>query len=212
MHGTIPKQFIEVAGKPIIAYTLERFENHPSIDRILTVCIKGWENVVWNLAKNYSILKLCKVVTGGDSALSSIKKGVDAVDCTDDDIIIIHDGVRPLVDAASIDSVISDCQIYGGAISAVPLVEHIVYEGKSRTDIHYIPRENAFRAITPQAYRYAKIRDAFQKAEQTGIGMHSAFIGTMMMDLGETVCLSKGSDRNVKITEHKDLVYFKSEL
>lgn len=206
MESVIPKQFIEVNGKPILGYTIERFQNHSSIDAIIIVSISGWKDFILKLAAERGYTKVSSVVEGGDSALASIKKGVESIDCKDDDIIIIHDGVRPLVDSSSIDAVLADCKQYGCAISSVPLIEHIAYVGKSRTDVHYIPRENAFRTITPQAYRYSVIRNAVEKAER--LGLNSAFIGTLMMDLGEPVCLSKGSEKNIKITDPKDLVFF----
>lgn len=212
MAADIPKQFIEVDGKPILAYTIEKFERHPAIDSIYIVCIAGWEDYVRDFVGTLGFRKVQGIVTGGDSALSSIKKGMDALPCSSDDIVVVHDGVRPLVDAASIDAVIADCSICGGAISSFPLTEHIVYADGHQTDLKYIPRENAFRTITPQAYKYGKVIRAYQKAEETGIGKNSAFIGTMMMDLGEPVCLSKGSEKNIKITDPRDLIYFKSEL
>lgn len=212
MEREIPKQFIEVAGKPILAYTLDRFQKHPMVDKIVVVCVHGWEEYTSEMAGRFGFSKLTQVVTGGDSALSSIRKGVDAVQGCDDDIVIVHDGVRPLVDAASIDAVIADARIYGGAISSVPLVEHIVHQGDRRQDVSYIARENAFRTLTPQAYRLANLIAAYRKAEATGVGFRSSFIGTMMMDLGEPVVLSRGSERNIKITDPKDLVYFESML
>lgn len=210
MEREIPKQFIEVGGKPILAYTLDRFQKHPVVDEIVVVCVSGWEDYTRKMAEKYGFSKMTGVVTGGDSALSSIRKGVEAIQGSDDDIVIVHDGVRPLVDVASIDAVIADCKVYGGAISSVPLVEHIVHQGANRQELNYIPREKAFRTLTPQAYRLGNIIAAYRKAETTGIGLQSSFIGTMMMDIGEPVVLSRGSERNIKITDPKDLVYFES--
>lgn len=212
MGAEIPKQFIEVHGKPILAYTLERFEKHSEIDAIEVVCIQGWEEQVRDYSTKYGITKLKSVVTGGNSALESIKIGVDNLHANDQDIIMIHDGVRPLVDDQTISNVISDCQQYGGAIAAIPLVEHIFYMGDNRTDLHYIPRENAFRTVTPQAYKLSKIRSAFKKSYETGVGKDSPFIGILMMDVGEEVCLSKSSDNNIKITDPKDVTFFKAEF
>ena len=212
MGSSIPKQFIEVGGKSILAYTIEQFEKHRGIDKIVVVCMPEWEEYIWTQARLFGFSKLEKMVSGGESALESIKNGIAALDCAQDDIIVIHDGVRPLVDEASIDAVLEDCRVYGGAISAVPLIEHVVYIGEDRTDLHYIPRENAYRTITPQAYKYGLILKAFKKSEETGIGRNSAFIGTMMLDLGEKVCLSKGNEKNIKITSPKDLVYFQSSV
>ena len=212
MGAEIPKQFIEVHGKPILAYTLERFEKHSEIDAIEVVCIQGWEEQVRDYSTKYGITKLKSVVTGGNSALESIKIGVDNLHANDQDIIMIHDGVRPLVDDQTISNVISDCQQYGGAIAAISLVEHIFYMGDNRTDLHYIPRENAFRTVTPQAYRLSKIKSAFKKSEETGAGKDAPFIGILMMDVGEEVCLSKSSDNNIKITDPKDVTFFKAEF
>ena len=208
MGSEIPKQFLEVNGKPIIAYTIERFEAHPAIDKIVVVCISGWESYVLRMTQERDYKKLCQVVTGGESALESIRKGVGAIPFSDDDILVIHDGVRPLVDDSSISAVIEDCREYGAAVSSVPLVEHIVMLGKRRTDVHYIPRENTFRTMTPQAYRFATINRALQKAEGKEVSQKASYIGTLMMDLGEPLCLSKGSDINIKITNPKDLIYF----
>lgn len=212
MESEIPKQFIEIEGKPLLAYTMERFQNHPLVDRIIVASISGWEGYIMEFSQKYGVTKLFKVIPGGKTALESIRNGIDAIEGSSCDIVIIHDGVRPLVDEKSITNVIEDCEQWGGAISAVPLIEHVVYIGDSPTDLHYIPRENAFRTITPQAYKLGNLLRAYKKADETGIGKNSAFIGTMMMDLGEPVCLSKGSAKNIKITEPKDLVYFKTLL
>lgn len=210
MGKEIPKQFIEVDGKPILAYTIEKFQRHNAIDTIVVVCVPGWESRVLSMADQYGFSKLSHVIPGGETALASIRNGVDVLTCRDDDIVIVHDGVRPLVDNLSIDTVIEDCKRYGGAISSIPLIEHIVYEGHNRTDLRYIPREKAFRTITPQAYKYAKIVSAYKKAEETGMAKTSSFIGTMMLDVGEKVCLSKGSEDNLKITTPVDLIHFKT--
>lgn len=210
MGATIPKQFIEVNGKPILAYTLEIFERHPLVDGIAVVCIEGWEDRVSAYREQYGISKLREVVTGGSSALESIRKGLDALHCEEDDIIVVHDGVRPLVEDFVISNVIHDCMEFGGAISSLPLIEHVIFQGPERTDLRYIPRENAFRAGSPQAYRCWKMKSAYRKSDETGIGRDSAFIGTLMLDVGEPVCLSKGSEKNVKITDPKDILYFKT--
>ena len=205
----IPKQFIEINGKPILVHTLERFEQHPDIEKYVVVCREGWESVVEDFRPKFGLGKMATIATGGETALQSIRNGVEAANCGEDDILVVHEGVRPLVDTAALDNVINDCKTYGGAISAVPLVEHIAFEGDERTDLRYIPRERAFRTITPQAYKYERVKRAFDILDKTGNGANSSFIGTLMMDIGETVVLSKGSERNIKITDPKDLLYFK---
>lgn len=212
MGETIPKQFLQVEGKPILVHTLEKFQNHPMIDDIYVVCIQGWEDYVSSFITKYDITKLKVVVTGGETALDSIKRGVGAITADKDDIIVIHDGVRPLIDEESIKGVIEDAFRYGGAICALPMKEHIVIRGEKSTDVHYLPRENAFRTVTPQAYQYKVIRNAYTQMETTGIGKDSPFIGTLMMDLGIPVCLSKCQEYNIKLTTPIDLSVFKEIL
>ena len=208
--ASIPKQFIKINGKPILVYTLEKFENHPLVDSITVVCVEGWDSEVRLLSKEFNISKLSNVVTGGNTALQSIRRGYESLNPADDDIIIIHDGVRPLVDEVSISNVINDCILFGGAISSVPLIEHVFFVGNERSDLHYIPRENAFRTVTPQAYSSEKMKRAFIESDKSGKGKDSPFIGIMMMDVGEKVVLSIGSEKNIKITDPNDILYFKS--
>ena len=101
MGQSIPKQFINVYDKPILMYTLDGFEKHPMVDAIEVVCIEGWENVVWSYAKQYNITKLKWIVKGGASGQESIRNGVFNLEdkCSKDDVIIIHDGKRPMEDA-----------------------------------------------------------------------------------------------------------------
>ncbi|MCR4859329.1 MAG: 2-C-methyl-D-erythritol 4-phosphate cytidylyltransferase, partial [Bacteroidales bacterium] len=106
--ATIPKQFIEIKGKPILVYTLEAFERHPLIDQIIVICIEGWEETVRSYSSLYSISKLQLVISGGTSALDSIKRGIKALKCDDNDVLVIHEGVRPLVDEMSINKVLND--------------------------------------------------------------------------------------------------------
>ena len=100
MGQDIPKQFINVYDKPVIVYTLESFQRHPMIDAIEVVCIDGWHDILWAYAKQFNIDKLKWIVSGGGSAQESIRNGVDnlADKCDENDNIIIHDGIRPLVD------------------------------------------------------------------------------------------------------------------
>ena len=110
-----PKQFIEIGGKPILIHTLDKFQKHPLIDQIAVVCVEGWEEEVRSYRETYGLSKLESGVTGGRTALESIRRGIESLESAEDDIIVIHDGVRPLVDEKTITNVITDCQRYGGA-------------------------------------------------------------------------------------------------
>ena len=215
MHQEIPKQFINVNDKPLIIYTLEAFQKHPQIDSILVVCIDGWHDILKAYARQNHITKLKWVINGGATGQESIRNGVFALEneCKEDDIVVIHDGIRPLVDEDVLSDVIVKCGIYGNAVTSLPYNEQIFVKKDEETTIQYIPRETLRRVSTPQAYKYGKLLWAYKKAFEEKIGIYgSAYTNTMMTDLGETLYFAAGSDKNIKITTQDDLELFKALL
>ena len=215
MGEDIPKQFILVYDKPVIMYTLEDFQNHPMIDEIVVVCIDGWHNVMWDYARKYNISKLIRVVSGGDSAQESIRNGIDSLRdrCKADDNIIIHDGIRPLVDFDVLNDVIDKCNEYGNGVTSLPYNEQIFVIDDEKSTTRYIPRETLRRVSTPQAYKYDKLVWAYDKAYKEGIGIYgSAYTNTMMVELGQRLYFAKGSDKNIKLTTKDDLEIFKGYI
>lgn len=122
MGQDIPKQFINVYDKPVLIYTLESFQRHPMVDAIEVVCLDGWHEVLWAYARQFNITKLQAVVAGGNSAQESIRNGVYDLEskASDDDIIIIHDGIRPLVDDTVLTDVIQKAMQYGNGVTSLP--------------------------------------------------------------------------------------------
>ncbi len=217
MGQDIPKQFINVYDKPILMYTLEGFQNHPQVDEIIVVCIEGWCDVVKAYAKQFNITKLTNVVVGGKTGQESIRNGVFALEgkAKEDDIIIIHDGIRPMVDDFVLTDVILTAEKYGNAVTSLPYNEQIfvVDEEDETTTKKYIPRETLRRVSTPQAYTFQKLFSAYKKAFESGIGIYgSSYTNTMMVELGETLHFAAGSDRNIKLTTKEDLEIFKAYL
>jgi 2-C-methyl-D-erythritol 4-phosphate cytidylyltransferase len=217
MGQSIPKQFITIHDKPVLIYTLEGFQRHPMINAIEVVCIDGWQKVVWAYARQFNINKLQWIVTGGSSGQESIRNGVFNLEgkCGDDDIIIIHDGIRPLVDAFVLTDVIETAQKKGNAVTSMPYNEQIfiVNETDSSTTNKYIPRETLRRVATPQAYTFNKLDWAYHMAFEKGIGIYgSSYTNTMMVELGETLHFAAGSDKNIKLTTQDDLELFKGYL
>jgi len=211
----IPKQFINVYDKPILIYTLESFQNHPQIDAIEVVCIDGWHDVVRAYAKQFNIDKLKGIVSGGSTAQESIRDGVYSLEgkYSDEDIIIIHDGIRPLVDDSVLSDVIIKCKQYGNAVTALPYNEQIFVADDDSSTTRYIPRETLRRVATPQAYRYGMLNRAYHEAYEKKIGIYgSAYANTMMVELGEKLYFAAGSDKNIKITTKDDLELFKAYL
>ena len=217
MGQNIPKQFINVYDKPIIIYTLESFQRHPMIDAIEVVCLEGWHDMLWAYANQFNISKLQGVVSGGGSAQESSRNGVFALEgkLSGDDIVVIHDGIRPLVDATVLTDVIEKAQQYGNGVTSLPYNEQIfiVNPDNENTTRQYIPRETLRRVSTPQAYRFGRLDEAYHEAFEKGIGIYgSAYTNTMMVELGETLYFAAGSDKNIKLTTKDDLEMFKGYM
>ena len=217
MGQDIPKQFINVYDKPVLIYTLEGFQNHPMIDKIVVVCIEGWENVVRAYARQFNITKLVNIIPGGKSGQESIRNGVFSLEgkVKEDDVVIIHDGIRPLVDASVLSDVLLKAKQYGNAVTSLPYNEQIFVINKDdeTTTKEYIPREKLRRVSTPQAYRFDMLDKRYHEAFEQGIGIYgSSYTNTMMVELGETLHFAAGSDKNIKLTTKDDLELFKAYL
>ncbi|MBO7518355.1 MAG: 2-C-methyl-D-erythritol 4-phosphate cytidylyltransferase, partial [Methanobrevibacter sp.] len=131
----------------------------------------------------------------------------------DDDIVVIHDGVRPLVDDSVLSDVIIKCSEFGNAVTSMPYNEQIFVKKDEATTKQYIPRDSLRRVSTPQAYKLGKLKWAYKKAFEEGIGIDkSSYTNTMMVDLGETLYFAAGSDRNIKLTTKDNLEIFKAYL
>lgn len=215
MHQEIPKQFINVYDKPILIYTLEGFERDPLIDAIEVVCIEGWIEVLKAYAKQFNISKLKWIVPGGNSGQESIRNGVYSLKgiCKDDDIVIIHDGIRPMVDEYVLNDVIATAKRYGNGVTSLPYNEQIFIKNDDISTTKYIPRETLRRVSTPQAYNYKKLLWAYEKAFKEEIGIYgSSYTNTMMVELGEKLYFAAGSEKNIKLTTPDDIYLFKALL
>ncbi len=217
MNQDIPKQFININDRPVIIYTLKAFQQHELIDAIEVVCLDGWHDVLRAYARQFNITKLRWVTSGGETGQESIRNGIEHLkgELQEEDTLIIHDGIRPLVDVSVLTDVIETCQRYGNGVTAMPYNEQIfkIKEGDALSSCEYIPREEIRRVSTPQAYKFGKISWAYEKAFRENIGIHgSSYANTLMVDLGETLHFAKGSDRNIKLTTKDDLFLFKAYL
>ena len=215
MGQSIPKQFINIYDKPVLIYTLEGFQKHPQIDAIEVVCIDGWHDVLRAYANQFGITKLKWIVSGGSTGQESIRNGVYNLEkvCSEDDIVVIHDGIRPLVEGSVLSDVLITCEKYGNGVTSLPYNEQIFVVDDDISTTKYIPRETLRRVSTPQAYKYGKLLWAYKKAFAEEIGIYgSAYTNTMMADLGERLYFAQGSDKNIKLTTKDDLELFKAYL
>ncbi len=217
MGAEIPKQFIEVHDKPVLIYTLEGFQAHPLIDEIGVVCLEGWHERLKSYAEQFGISKLKWIISGGDTGQESIRNGVFYLEgkCLESDIVVIHDGIRPLIEPFVLTDVIEKCQKHGNAVTSMPYNEQIflVNENDPSTTSKYIPRETLRRVSTPQAYTFGLLDKAYHEAFEKEIGIYgSSYTNTMMVELGETLHFAAGSDKNIKLTTKDDLELFKGYL
>ncbi len=207
----IPKQFVNIYNRPIIVYTMEKFQKHPKIDAIMIACIKGWENMVWAYAKQFGIDKLKWVIIGGTTGQETSRLAVEELmhSCNGDDIVIIHDTIRPLVSDEIISDSIYSCEKKGMGIAATVSMDNVMLTDDGISGSRSISRY-AFRKIqTPQTYRLGKLKMYHEEAERKGI-LGENDTNNMVSKLGEKVYLSKGSDLNIKINTVEDMEIFKS--
>ena len=213
MGQDIPKQFLNVYDKPVVIYTLESFQRHPEIDAIGVVCLGGWEELLRAYARQFGIDKLRWVIPGGNTTQESIRNGVFALRevCKPADTVVIHDGIRPMVEDHVLTDVLVKCREHGNAVTSLPYNEQIFVSEDGESTTSYIPRDTLRRVSTPQAYRYEKLLWAYEKAFSEGIGIQaSTYANTLMTDLGERLYFAAGSDKNIKLTTRDDFELFKT--
>lgn len=213
MHQDIPKQFLTVNEKPVIVYTMEAFQKHADIDSIAVVCIAGWEQVLQAYAKQFNITKLEYIIPGGENGQGSIRNGVFELEkyFAAEDIVLIHDSIRPMVSA----DIISDCIVktrqYGCAIATIPCAEAMLQTENGIISTGSYPRDNLKRTQTPQGFHLGKICELHRKALEQGI-TNSVASCTLMIEMGEQVYFSTGSEKNIKLTTVDDIDIFKALL
>lgn len=214
MDQDIPKQFINVYDKPVIVYTLEAFQKHPSIDAIEVVCLDGWHDVLWAYAKQFGIAKLENIVSGGKNGQDSIRNGLYDIASRhngSDDIVLVHDAIRPMVSNDIISDNIRVCRQYGNAITVVPCTAAMLKTFDSLSTEEQVPRHNLKITQTPQAFFLQDIIAAHKEALEKGI-TNSVASCTMYIELGRKLYMSAGSEKNLKLTTAEDIEIFKALL
>ncbi|MBT1175738.1 2-C-methyl-D-erythritol 4-phosphate cytidylyltransferase [Bifidobacterium sp. LC6] len=213
MGQDIPKQFLNVEDKPVIMYTCEAFQNHPMIDAIVVVCIDGWERILDTYAKQFGITKLRAVVTGGHNGQDSIKRGIDAIaeQFEPSDLVLVHDGIRPMVSRDVITDCIRTTQLHGSAITCIPSVEALLKTDDHESCGEIVDRNIIMRTQTPQGFPLQTLLDMHREAAERGI-TNSVASCTLAIELGREVFISHGSERNLKLTTVEDIDLFKALL
>ena len=208
----VPKQFLMLYGKPLIIYTLEKFENHPEIDGIVIACLEAWIPQMKKYCQKYEITKVRAIVPGGASGQESICNGLRSISSmySKSDLVLIHDGVRPLVDPNTISNCI-DCALEkGNAITVTPAIETIFLDNEKDGQVgRIIDRKQCLMARAPQCFRVGDIMSAHEKAiaEDKGDFIDSA---SMMKHYGHRLYTVEGRAENIKITTPVDFYMFRA--
>ena len=214
MGQDVPKQFLNVQDKPIIVYTMERFQRNPQVDAIVVVTLPNWMDFVKAYAKQFGITKLRWVVPGGATGQESIRSGLDAVaeECDPTDtVVMIHDGNRPMIDDAIIADSLAVFREKGSAVAVIPCTEVVFDSTDGQEGKVEIPREELWRTQTPHTYTLEKLLWACDEAKVKGLSGMAAMC-QLMARLGETTHFSKGSEKNLKLTTMDDMDIFKALL
>jgi len=216
MHSKdVPKQFLKMHKKPIIIYTLEIFDSHPEIDAIVIACKEEWISYLERLIYKFRIEKVKKIVPGGETGQMSIYYGLIAAKEVSsnekESIVLIHDGVRPLIN----DKVISDniaCVKRNGSAITTAVVQETILVVKDDESINYVPdRAHSRVAKAPQSFRLDQILDAHIKAQQEGI-YDCIDSCTLMKQYGYSLYLVDGPKENIKITTPDDFFMMRALL
>lgn len=213
MQQDIPKQFLSVNDKPVIIYTLEAFQRHPEIDVIAVVCLEGWERTLEAYAKQFNINKLRHVICGGENGQASIRNGVFELEqyYEKTDLVLVHDAIRPMVSEEIISDCIHKTLEYGSGIATIPCAEAMVVTETGTEAAGLYDREHLKRTQTPQGFLLRRLADAHREALRRGITSSVASV-TLMLELGQEVKLSLGSEKNIKLTTVEDIDIFKALL
>jgi 2-C-methyl-D-erythritol 4-phosphate cytidylyltransferase len=199
----LPKQFISLSGKPVIAHSVLTFENLDFVKNIVVVVPENWvEYTRREVVEKFNLKKVCSVVSGGSERQESVLRGFKAIP-DKPDIVVVHDGVRPFVTLELIDETIIKAYESGGAIAAIPATDTIKISTPEHNIERTVPRENIWLAQTPQAFKYDIIREALEEASR------EKYLGTdeaeLVERLGKEVVIVLGSRENLKITTPEDI-------
>ena len=205
----VPKQYVQIEGIPVLAYTLRTFDRHPLIDAIYVVCRDKWRAYVERFTAELGFSKFKGTFVGGESSFDSLRNGIQGLaDAEPDDaVVLVHDGVRPLVSADIISDSIRVCSLHGNAIAAMQ-GEEAYMAGDEEKATEMFPREQLWGAQTPHTFPLATLVQAFAEADRRGVTT-SQSLYTLMAELGHwPLYKSRGERVNLKITNPEDIWFF----
>lgn len=211
MGSDLPKQFIDIYGKPLVVHTIEAFDINPNIDYIAVICKEDFKEELKIWVRKYGLTKVKWIISGGDTRQGSVYNGIVHLKefCKEDDILVIHDSARPLISQRIIDENISKAKDYKAVDTVIPSTDTII---KSVDDefIHQVPvRKELYLGQTPQSFTYGLIERAHKEAMESDI-LNATDDCQLILRLGEKVRLVEGDKLNFKVTTFEDLLMLKS--
>lgn len=215
MGAGMPKQFLEINGKPIIIHTLDNFQNSTLIDKIYIACKKEYIGKLERMLEYFRITKVCGVVEGGASGQDSIYNGLKCAlkENPEDSIVLVHDGVRPFVSEEVIEKNIESVKEYGSAVTCTPFYETPVIS-KSGEQVEEIPlRKYMFTAQAPQSFLLGEIVQAHEAIRKTNPEyLDIADSCNLYRNLGKSVHIVEGNRGNIKVTTPEDFYVLRALL
>lgn len=207
----IPKQFIDIYGKPVIAYTLECFQNHPEIDAVEIVCVKHYLDMLRTIVEHNKLSKVRWVTEGGDTFQESVINGVENLcgKARDDDIVLIHYAASPFVSEDIITDGIRVAKEKGNCVSATPCFLLMGSNDDNEKSTQWVDRDKVMQLNCPHCFQYGYVRQLYQQAkEKKLLDKVEPHITSLMYLMGCTIYFSKGNQTNIKITTKEDLALF----
>ncbi len=215
-NSGMPKQFLEVFRKPIIIYTLERFEDCLDIDKIVIVCNSSWIDYMQNLLKKFSIQKVAGVVAGGKDRQGSVENGIAFIEkegASDNDIVVIHDGVRPLIQKNIISENVRVAKKYGSAMTVRPVIESVVITNEDSAKFDdFKKRSDTYSLTAPQTFKLGILKQAYKDTENVNEPIPLLDAALAHTYLGNDIHIIKENNQNIKITTPEDYYILKAML
>lgn len=212
----MPKQFLEVHGKPIIIYTLQKFEYCEDIDEVVVVCHPSWKEYMESMIERYYLKKIKAVITGGKDRQDSVLNGLKYIQsngAAEDDIVVIHDGVRPLIQEGIISENVRVAKKYGNAMTVRPVIESVVITSNDEASFDdFKKREDTYSLTAPQSFRLSILTQAYKDIESKDTPMPLLDSALVFTYLGNNIHIIKENNNNIKVTTPEDYYILKAML
>lgn len=212
----MPKQFLEVFGKPIIIYTLQKFEYCDDVDEIIVACHSSWIEYMEDLISRYSLKKIKAVISGGKDRQDSILNGIkyiESIGGNDDDLIIIHDGVRPLIQENVISENVRVAGKYGNAMTVRPVIESVIITDNDEASFNdFQKRDNTYSLTSPQTFKLNILKTAYDEVKDKKAPIPLLDSALVFTFLGNNIHIIKENNTNIKVTTPEDYYILKAML